>query len=138
MLARFYIAVYLLDMTPRESFLLAKNWSPNLKQLALRTFLLLRYIYIYIYIHIYVCVCVCVCMCACVCVCVYVCICSIIYLFIYLFIYSLFTYYSFYFLFIWCSCRFLFSFGLFGLKAIRSEQCSIERCYDTIELSLNG
>ena len=40
---------------------------------------------------------------------------------------------SFYFLFhcfYWC---FLFSFVLFKLKTIRSEQCSIERCYDNIE-----
>ena len=49
-------------MTPCESFLLAKNGSSKLKQLALITLLLLEYIYIYI------CVCVCVCVCACVCV----------------------------------------------------------------------
>ena len=36
-------------MTPYESFLLIKNGSSNLKQLALVTFLLLQYLY-YIYI----------------------------------------------------------------------------------------
>ena len=48
-LVHFYIAVYILDMKPCESFLLAKNGSSKLKQLALITFLLLEYI-IYIYI----------------------------------------------------------------------------------------
>ena len=38
--SHFYIAVYTLDMTPCESFLLAKNGSSKLKQLALITFLL--------------------------------------------------------------------------------------------------
>ena len=47
MLAHLYIAVSILDMTPCESFLLAKNGSSKLKQLALITFLLLEYIYIY-------------------------------------------------------------------------------------------
>ena len=45
MLAHFYIAVYILAMTPCESFLLAKNGSLKLKQLALITLLLLEYIY---------------------------------------------------------------------------------------------
>ena len=49
MLPHFYIAVYVLNMTPCESFLLAKNGSLKLKQLALITLLLLEYIYIYIY-----------------------------------------------------------------------------------------
>ena len=48
MLPHFYIAVYVLNMTPCESFLLAKNGSLKLKQLALITLLLLEYIYIYI------------------------------------------------------------------------------------------
>ena len=39
-LAHFYIAVYILDMTPCESFLLAKNGSSKLK------LLLLEYLYI--------------------------------------------------------------------------------------------
>ena len=51
-IAHFYIAVYILDMTPCEPFLLAKNGSLKLKQLALITFLLLEYIYIYTYIYI--------------------------------------------------------------------------------------
>ena len=43
-LAHFYIVVYILDMTPCESVLLAKNGSSKLKQLVLITFLLLEYI----------------------------------------------------------------------------------------------
>ena len=41
----FYVAVYILAMTPSECFLLTKNGSSILQQLALITFLLL-YIYI--------------------------------------------------------------------------------------------
>ena len=37
-----YVAYYIFDMTPYESFLLIKNGSSNLKQLALVTFLLLQ------------------------------------------------------------------------------------------------
>ena len=49
MLAHFYIVVYILDMTPCESFLLAKNGSSKLKQLVLIAFLLLGYLYIVSY-----------------------------------------------------------------------------------------
>ena len=34
----FYVVIYILDMTPCKSFLLAKNRSPKFKQLALVTF----------------------------------------------------------------------------------------------------
>ena len=49
MLGHFYIVVYILDMTPCESFLLAKNGSSKLKQLVLIAFLLLGYLYIVSY-----------------------------------------------------------------------------------------
>ena len=49
MLAHFYAVVYILDMTPCESFLLSKNGSPKLKQLVLITFLLLEYLHILSY-----------------------------------------------------------------------------------------
>ena len=57
MLGHFYIAVYIHNMTPYKSFLLAKNRLSKLKQLALITLILLKYIYInisYIYIYVYV------------------------------------------------------------------------------------
>ena len=73
----------------------------------------------------------------CVCVCIGLCVCM--YMFYYLFIYSLFTHYSFYFI----SVVFIAVFNLvvacsFELSTIRPEQRSIERCYDSIVLSLNG
>ena len=55
MLARFYIDVYILDMTPCEPFLLSKKGFSKFKLLALITLLLLEYLYIYIYIiYIYI------------------------------------------------------------------------------------
>ena len=44
-----YVAYCIFDMTPYESFLLIKNGSSNLKQLALVTFLLLQYLYVLSY-----------------------------------------------------------------------------------------
>ena len=44
-----YVAYCIFDMTPYESFLLIKNGSSNLKQLALVTFLLLQDLYILSY-----------------------------------------------------------------------------------------
>ena len=92
------------------------------------------YIYICIYIYTYI-----------ICACIY-----IIYIYIYMIIYiiymcvqmyvcciiQLFIHYlhllSFSFLFLCFYCCFLFSFGMFKLNTIRSEQCSIERCPDNI------
>ena len=63
--------------------------------------------------------------------CVYVCVCSIIYLF---------TIYTLFFLFLIPMFLLLFSiwFWLVQFNTIISEQCTIERCYDSIVLSLNG
>ena len=101
------------------------------------------FMYIYIYIYIYVCVCVCVFVCVCVCACVSmgvwacVCVCVCMHVYVLLFIHYL-QFLSFYLLFHCFYCCFLFSFGLFGLNTIRSEQCFIERCYGNIVLNLNG
>ena len=67
--------------------------------------------------------------CACVFACVYVCICSIICLFIHYLHTIPFISYSIFNLVAVC---------LFELNTIRPEQRSIERCYDSIVLSLNG
>ena len=48
-LAHFYIAVYILDMTPYESLLLAKIGSSKVRQLVLITFLLVEYLYMHSY-----------------------------------------------------------------------------------------
>ena len=58
---------------------------------------------------------------------VYMYVCCIIHLFIHYLHLS-----SFSFLFLCFYCCFLFSFGMFKLNTIRSEQCSIERCPDNI------
>ena len=73
-------------------------------------------------------------LCVCVFVCVYVCICSIICLFIH-YLHTI--------PFISYSVVFIAVFNLvvacsFELNTIRPEQCSIERCYDCIVLSLKG
>ena len=47
--AHIYISVYILDMAPYESFLLARNGTSKLKQLVLITFLLLEHLYICIH-----------------------------------------------------------------------------------------
>ena len=52
MLAHFYIAVYILDIAPGESFLLAKNGSLKLKTVGADNIFTAWYIYIYIYIYI--------------------------------------------------------------------------------------
>ena len=72
--------------------------------------------------------------CACLFACVYVCICSIICLFIH-YLYTI--------PFISSAVVFIAVFNLvvtcsFELNTIRPEQRSIERCYDSIVLSLNG
>ena len=100
------------------------------------------YIYVYIYIYIYifvcvcrhVCVCVCVCVCMCMCMCVYACVCSIICLFIHYLHTIPFVSYSIVFIAV-----FNLVLASLGFK-IRSEECSIERCDDSIvlSLSLNG
>ena len=63
--------------------------------------------------------------------CVYVCVCSIIYLF---------TIYTLFLLFLIPMFLLLFSiwFWLVQFNTIISEQSTIERCYDSIVLSLNG
>ena len=71
--------------------------------------------------------------CMCICVCMYVCMNSVIYSFTIYICYP----------FIPHSIDFItffnvFSFGLFKLNTIRSEECSIEYCYGDIVLNLNG
>ena len=54
MLAHFYIAVYILDITPCESFLLAKNGSSKLKTGGADNIFIAWNIYIYTYTFIYI------------------------------------------------------------------------------------
>lgn len=55
----------------------------------------------------------------------------------YLFIYALFTFLIFFSSFHGFYCCFLFSLALFKRNTVRSEECSIERFFNNIVLSLN-